>query len=142
MMELMRTPPGRLPAPRVTLGVVLLLVAGCAAETPAPRPADFSRHTRDYWGELHWELARGDGRATARGVVDVKEPDRITALIVELTATDTTGQIVGRALGQARPRSFSGTDPWPFEVRLGTSGREDRFALRIRDVVWKVTRAN
>jgi hypothetical protein len=126
---------------RTALAGVTMLV-GCAGAPPALRPAQLPLHaTHDGFAALHWRVDRQPGVVVAEGVVEVFQPDRITQIVLELQGLDAAGRVVSRARDYASPRSFTGVDPWPFEVRLRPRGGEERFTLRVAELIWKPMRA-
>jgi hypothetical protein len=127
----------------VRTALVGLVVAlwGCAV-APVARPADFPLHgSHDGFAAFHWRVDRQPGAVVADGVVEVFQPERIAQVVFELQGLDSSGRIVSRVRDYASPRSFTGVEPWPFEIRLRPSGREERFALRIAELIWKPMRA-
>lgn len=127
-----------LPLVRLALLVSLL---GCAAPGPPAWPADFPFHAAVPHVTIHWRVDPVDGAVTASGILEVGIPDRIDEVRLEAQGLDTTGQVVSRALDWARARSFAGTEPWPFTVRLRATGREDRVVVRVSEILWKRVRA-
>jgi hypothetical protein len=131
--------PGSLRLARAGLVAVLL---GCAGAGPVLRPADFPLHVaHDGFLGLHWRVERTPDGVVAVGIVEVFQPERIAEVGLDLQGLDRGGQVVSRVRGYASPRSFTGTDPWPFEIRLRPGAREERFELRVAELVWKVMRA-
>ena len=122
------------------LGALALTVLGCAAPGAPARPADYPSHAAQTFATVHWRLDRQDGAVTATGVLDVTQPDKIVAMLVELQGLDATGRVVSRAFDQARPRSFTGEEPWPFTIRTAAPAQADRFTVRVADVTFKVSR--
>ena len=59
--------------------------------------------------------------------------------VVELAGLDASGSVVSRGRTSVTPRDFTGTTPWPFTIRLRPAGAESRFAVRVVDVLPKVT---
>ncbi len=123
------------------LGALLLALGGCAAPSPPARPADFPLHAADQVVALHWRLDRQEGAVTAAGVMVPPLPaDRISEVVLELIGLDRDGRIVSRGVDRVTARAFSGDAPWPFAVRLRPRGPEDRFALRVTEVTWRLMR--
>jgi hypothetical protein len=127
---------------RIALAGLAAALLGCAVAPPALRPADLPLHgAHDGFAALHWRVDRRPDTVVADGVVEVFQPERIAQVVIELQGLDAAGRIVSRARDYASPRSFTGVDPWPFEVRLRPRGGEERFALRVAELVWKPMRA-
>ena len=123
----------------VLIGALALVLLGCAAAAPPTRPAEYPSHAAEAFATVHWRIDRQDGTVTATGVLEVTQPDKIVAMLVELRGLDAAGQVVSRGYDTARPRSFTGEEPWPFTVRVQARGPEDRFAVRVADVTFKVS---
>jgi hypothetical protein len=61
----------------------------------------------------------------------------VAYVIVELQGLDRDGRVVSRARTLTAPRSFAGTDPWPFTVSLRPTGQEERFVATLAEVAWR-----
>ena len=127
--------------PLLLLAAVALTVLGCAAPGAPAHPADYPSHEAQAFATVHWRIDRQDGTVTATGVLEVTQPDKIVEALVELQGLDASGRVVSRGYDAARPRSFTGEEPWPFTVRVKPRGREDRFTVRVADVTFKVSRS-
>jgi hypothetical protein len=118
------------------LGLAAML-AGCAAGTPIPQPSELPMHAVESPFTLHWRTDRGPDRVTGVGVVETRAPARVAYVIVELQGLDRDGRVVSRARTLTAPRSFAGTDPWPFTVSLRPTGQEERFVATLAEVAWR-----
>ena len=126
---------------RLSLLGLLAAGLGCAGAGPAARPADFPLHaSHEGFVALHWRVDRTPEAAVAEGVVDVFQPERIAGVVLDFEGRDASGRVVSRARAHVSARSFTGTEPWPFDVRLRLSGPEERFTLRVAELRWKVMR--
>jgi len=123
--------------PSLVLSSVLVVLVGCAAPQPIPRPADLPMHASEPPFVLHWRTDQGAGSVTAVGVVEVGAPDRILSVTLELQGIDQDGRLVSRGRGWAYARSFTGVEPWPFTASVRPSGREARFTVTVVDVTWR-----
>jgi hypothetical protein len=122
------------------LAVLALALAACGTPRPVLQPGELPFHTTDPLGfVLHWRLDQTADAAVAEGVLEASRLDRYSHVTVELTGLDASGAVVSRARAGATPRDFTGTTPWPFTVRLRPTGGETRFAMRVSDVLPKVT---
>lgn len=121
--------------------VLLVSLLGCAAPGPPARPADFPFHAGVPHVTIHWRVDPVDGAVTASGILEVGSPERIDEVGLEAQGLDKTGQVVSRAVNWARARTFAGTDPWPFTVRLRATGQEDRVVVQVAEIVWKRVRS-
>lgn len=121
------------------LGVLGSSASGCAAPG-APAPADYPSHATQDFAAVHWRLDRQDGAVTATGLIEVIQFDRVAQVRVELQSADASGRVLVRGSDYARPRSFSGREPWPFTIRVTASGPDDRFTVRVTEVTFKVER--
>ena len=129
-----------LPSGRALLAGLLVALAGCAAQGPPARPADFPFHAAEQpLFALHWRLDQWEESVTAVGVVEAS-PERVASVVLELQGLDRGNRIVSRGAGHAFPMTFSGDEAWPFTVRLRPTGQEDRFVVRISSFIGKVTR--
>lgn len=127
---------------RLSLVGLLAPVLGCAGPGPAARPADFPLHApHEGFAALHWRVDRTPEAAVAEGVVEVFQPERIAGVVLDFEGRDASGRVVSRARASVSARSFTGTEPWPFDVRLRLTGPEERFTLRVAELRWKVMRA-
>ena len=127
---------------RLSLLGLLGAVLGCAGSGPAARPTDFPLHApHEGFVALHWRVDRTPEAAVAAGVVEVFQPERIAEVVLELEGRDASGRVVSRVRAYVSARSFTGTEPWPFDVRLRLTGPDARFTLRVAELRWKVTRA-
>ena len=126
---------------RLSVLGLLAAVLGCAGPGPAARPTDFPLHaSHEGFVALHWRVDRTPEAAVAAGVVEVLQPERIDEVALELEGRDASGRVVSRVRAYVSARSFTGTEPWPFDVRLRLTGPEERFTLRVAELRWKVLR--
>jgi len=119
------------------LGLAGVLV-GCAAGAPIPQPSELPMHAVESPFTLHWRTDRGPDRVTGVGVVEARTADRVDYVIVEFQGLDRDGRVVSRARALTAPRSFTGTDPWPFTISLRPTGREERFVATLAEVHWRL----
>jgi hypothetical protein len=124
----------------VLAAFALVALAGCGTPRPVLQPGELPFHTTDPLGiTLHWRLEQTADAAIAEGVLEAGRLDRYSQITVELAGLDASGAVVSRGRGSATPRDFTGTTPWPFTARLRPTGGETRFAVRVSDVLPKVT---
>jgi len=129
-------------AARVSGAIIALTLAlaGCGTQRPAPQPGELPLHASDPAGfTLHWRLDQTAGGIVAEGVLEGTRLDRYSLVTVELAGLDASGSVVSRGRTSVTPRDFTGTTPWPFTIRLRPAGAESRFAVRVVDVLPKVT---
>jgi hypothetical protein len=120
----------------ILVGLIVLLL-GCTTSRPMPRAENFPLHATEPPFVLHWRLDQEAGRVTAVGLVSVGAPEHIDSVTVQVQGRDPGGRLVSRGWGTATPRSFTGVEPWPFQVWLRPTGREVHFTVAVTDIVWK-----
>jgi hypothetical protein len=119
------------------------LIGGCggAALAPLPAPADLPYHaTQPPFLTLHWRLDRTGDKVAAVGVLELGQADRLVDVGLTIEGLDKDGRIVSRGLTRLQPRAFVGDVRWPLAVSLRPTGTEDRFVVRVTDVIWKLER--
>lgn len=125
----------------LALGVLLLVLVGCAGQARFARPADFPLHSTEHpFFDLHWLLDREAGGVEAVGLVEATRVDGVAEVVLELRGVDGSDRVVSRARG----RTYGGRLPrWstlPFTVRLLPTGEEIRFELGVWSFDWQGTR--
>lgn len=126
---------------RSPLLLLLSLVTGllgCAAGAPIPQPSELPMHAVESPFTLHWRTDRGPDTVTGVGVVEARTADRVDYVIVEFQGLDKDGRVVSRARALTAPRSFTGTDPWPFTISFRLTGQEERFVATLAEVRWRL----
>lgn len=129
--------PTHQPSLLLPLGLAGVLV-GCAASAPIPQPSELPMHAVESPFTLHWRTDRGPDTVTGVGVVEARTANRVDYVIVEFQGLDRDGRVVSRARALTAPRSFTGTDPWPFTISLKPTGREERFVATLAEVRWRL----
>ena len=113
----------------VTLLVPGLLVAGCAASTPMPRPAELPFHAAAPPLDFYWQISLSPSVARADGLIE-RHDQHIGSAWPQLIGLDETGRIVSFTT-PARVRWRSASDLESFTLSLRLQGREQRFEVRL-----------
>ncbi len=106
-----------------------LLLAGCAAASPMPRPADFPFHAGAAPLDIYWQLSLDPSVARADGLIE-RHQQQIGSAWPQLIGLDETGRIVSFTT-PARVRWRSTSDWEPFSIVLRLRGTEQRFEVRL-----------
>ena len=105
-----------------------IMLAACAAPTPAPQPADFPNHTRDQVFTLDYRIDQGPARVEAVGLVDSRNTIAFRFVRLNLFGVDANGRVVSRGETTVYG-SFGG--PQQFSLALRPRGDEVRFELQV-----------
>ena len=113
----------------VVLLILALLLAGCSALAPVPKPADFPFHEAAAPFDIYWRLSPDPSVARADGLIERRQ-HHIGSAWVQLIGLDASGSIVSfTAPGRVRWRSDS--DSEFFTITLRPRGGEQRFEVRL-----------
>lgn len=123
------------------LGSVLVLLVRCEDPARLALPADFPLHATDHlFLDLHWCLEQSDGDGGAVGLMEAARLDGIAGVLLELRGLGAQGHVVSCGPGRSYGRRLLRWETRPFLVRLGLTGQEARFELRIWSDEWEGTR--
>jgi hypothetical protein len=108
--------------------VLPVLVAGCAASGPMPKPADFPNHTLASPIEIHWGLSVAPDGVHAEGLAERRSPALASARL-QLLGLDATGKTV--SFTNTTFVRWSVRDVEPFSLSLRPRGGEQRYEVRV-----------
>ena len=106
-----------------------VLLAGCLAAPPAPRPTDFPFHAAEPPFNIHWRLSPDPDVARADGLIERRQ-HHIGSAWLQLVGLDATGRIVSFTT-PAWVFWRSESDSESFTITLRPRGREQRFEVRL-----------
>ena len=110
----------------MSLWILALGTAACAASSPIAVPADLPNRTDLGDVRLRWALVQEPGTVRAVGVAE--SPNRVVSrTTLGLFGVDQDGRVVSQ--GQGDIQGTFGSTNGPFEVALRPTGREARFEL-------------
>lgn len=112
-----------------TLLLAELLLPGCAASGPTPRPDDFPFHVPAPPVDIHWRLRTAANVVRADGLVERRQRD-VRYAWVQLLGLDATGRIVSFTT----PTFVSWKSEWDsesFTITLRPRGPEQRYDVRL-----------
>jgi hypothetical protein len=115
----------------VALLLLQLVLAGCVASTPAPRPADFPFHTAAPPVDIYWRLSQDPNRVRAEGLIERRQ-HHVGRAWLQLVGLDGAGRVVSfTASIWVGWRSES--DLESFRITLRPRGTEQRFEVWLHD---------
>jgi hypothetical protein len=115
-------------------GVVVL--GGCAAPGPTPRPGDYPVHVSSPPLNLHFRLTVEPGAARVAGLVE-RQTDRGAVATVQLIGVDGGGRIVSFS----QPLAVRWSGPWDtvsFAMALTPKGGEQRYDVRVQSFQYRL----